>query len=421
VEEETKIVEFLRKFEKKLVLLGGLVLLMVGLLIPLLSRDAYAATPGLLASRSIEMSSSVAGATGVQYTISFKTATGGFPIEGIVIDFCDNSPLINTACTFAGGTQSISLTSVTWTGGSITGPSDTNTANWTMTKVSPLLVLYDSNGADTSNVSAATQVTIVLAGFVNPNYTACTGGTPPNCTFYARILTYSTAAGATSYAPQTIGAVQPPLIDDGGIALSTNQAITVTSKVQEQLTFCVFTSGSCAGGGGAVLLGDTQGVLYTTGPFVDKTTTYTIATNAVNGLAIRMLGPTLTSGSNTIAAIGAVATASSTGNSQFGLCSWESTETTMVLNITSPYNGANCSTVTQSAGTITTGGLGSGALFAFDTTQTTTTYGATLATASVGSSAGSATGIIAFLGNTSVTQPAGLYTTTLTFVATATY
>ena len=416
MEGETKIVEFLRKFEKKLVLLGGLVLLMVGLLIPLLSRDAYAATPGLLASRSIEMSSSVAGATGVQYTISFKTATGGFPIEGIVIDFCDNSPLINTACTYTAG-QSITLTSVALS--TITGPSDTTPGNWTVGKTSPLLVLSDASSS--TNVGAATQVTIVMTGFTNPNYSACTGGTPPNCTFYARILTYSTAAGATSYAPQTIGAVQPPLIDDGGIALSTNQAITVTSKVQEQLTFCVFTSGSCAGGGAAVLLGDTQGVLYTTGPFVDKTTTYTIATNAVNGLAIRMLGPTLTSGSNTIAAIGAVATASSAGNSQFGLCSWESTETTMVLNITSPYNGANCSTVTQSAGTITTGGLGSGALFAFDTTQTTTTYGATLATASVGSSAGSATGIIAFLGNTSVTQPAGLYTTTLTFVATATY
>ena len=113
VRGETKIVEFLRKFEKKLVLLGGLVLLMVGLLIPLLSRDAYAATPGLLASRSIEMSSSVAGATGVQYTISFKTATGGNPLEGIVIDFCDNSPLINTACTYTSGLNgSINLTSV---------------------------------------------------------------------------------------------------------------------------------------------------------------------------------------------------------------------------------------------------------------------------------------------------------------------
>jgi hypothetical protein len=415
VEVETKIVKRLKKFERKLILLGGLTLLMFGVLIPILSRNAYAATPGLLATRSIEMSSSVAGAT-AQYTISYKTATAGFPIEGIVIDFCDNSPLINTACTYTSG-QSISLTSVALS--TISGPSDTTPGDWTIGKTSPLLVLSDTSSS--TNVASGTTVTIVMTGFTNPNYSSCTGGTPPNCTFYARILDYSTAAGATSYAPQSIGAVQPPLIDDGGIALSTNQAITVTSKVQEQLTFCVYTGASCAAGGGSVLLGDTQGVLYTTGPFVDKTTTYTVSTNAINGLTIRMLGNTLTSGSNTINAIGGTATASSAGTSQFGLCNYIPTMTTMVLNVSSPYNGANCSTTTQSAGTGTTGGLGSGALFAFDTTQTTTTYGATLATAAANSSAGSATGVIAFLGNTAVTQPAGLYTTTITFVATATY
>jgi hypothetical protein len=413
-------VKRLKKFERKLILLGGLTLLMFGVLIPILSRNAYAATPGLLQNRYIQMSSSVAGAT-AQYTISFKTATGGFPLEGIVVDFCDNSPLINTACTYTSG-KSISVSSVTWTGGSITGTPDTNTADWTITNTSPLLIISDTNSAETSsNVSAGTTITIVMPGFVNPNYSSCTGGTPPNCTFYARLLTYSTNWPVANYTPTTIGTVQPPLIDEGGAALSTNQAITITSKVQEQLTFCVYTGASCAAGGGSVLLGDTQGVLYTTGPFVDKTTTYTVSTNAINGLTIRMLGNTLTSGSNTINAIGGTATASSAGTSQFGLCNYIPTMTTMVLNVSSPYNGANCSTTTQSAGTGTTGGLGSGALFAFDTTQTTTTYGATLATAAANSSAGSATGVIAFLGNTAVTQPAGLYTTTITFVATATY
>jgi hypothetical protein len=368
------------------------------------------------------MSNSAANATGVTYTISFKTATGGNPLEGIVIDFCDNSPLINTACTYTSGLNgSINLTSVSWTSGSITGTPDTNTTHWVINNTSPLLILSDTNAAETgSNVSAGTTITIVMTGFQNPNYSACTGGTPPNCTFYARILTYNTNWPVANYTPTNIGVVTP-LLDEGGVAISTNQTITITSKVQEQLTFCVFTGASCSAGGGSVLLGDTQGVLYTTGPFVDKTTTYTISTNAINGLTIRMLGNTLTSGTNTINAIGGTATTSALGTSQFGLCNWISSMTTMTLTVASPYNGTYCSTVTQTAGTGSTGGLGSGANFAFDTTQTTTTYGATLASAAASASAGSATGIIAFLGNTSVTQPAGLYTTTITLVATATY
>ena len=407
---------YLKKFGRKLILLSGLTLLMFGILIPLLSRNAYAATPGLITSRSIKMSTSGAGLTAVQYTISFKTTTAGFPIEGIVIDFCDNSPLINTACTYTAG-QSITLTSVALS--TIAGPSDTTPGNWTVGKTSPLLVLSDSSSS--TNVAANTQVTIVMTGFQNPNYSACAGGTPPNCTFYARLLTYSTAAGATSYTPTGIGTVQPPLIDDGGVALSTNQAITVNSKVQEQLTFCVYTGATCSAGGGSVTLGDTQGVLYTTGPFTDIHTTYTVSTNAVNGLTIRMLGNTLTSGTNTINAIGGTATASASGTSQFGLCSWISSQTSMTLAIQSPYNNANCNTTTQTAGTGTTGGVSGSPQFAFDTTQTTTTYGASLAVAAAAASAGSATGVIAMLGNTSVTQQAGLYTTTLTFVATATY
>jgi len=388
---------------------------MFGILIPILSRNAYA-TAGLLTSRSIEMSSSVANQTAVQYTISFKTATGGVPLEGIVVDFCDDTPLINTSCSYTSG-KSINLTSVALS--SIAGPSDTTLAHWIVGNTSPLLVLSNQNAADQTNVSAGTQVTIIITGVQNPNYSACSGGTPPNCSFYARILTYAAYSGATSYAPTTIGTPT----DEGGIALSTNQAITVTSKVQEQLTFCVYTGANCAAGGGSVILGDTQGVLYTSGPFVDKSTTYTISTNAINGLTVRMLGNTLTSGSNTINAIGGTAASSATGTSQFGLCSYVSASTAMTLTITSPYNNAACNTTTQSAGpgqTGTPGGNGT-AQFAFDTTQTTTTYGASLASASAGSSAGSATGVIAMIGNTSVTQQAGLYSTTLTFVCTATY
>ena len=411
--------KYVEGIKKKLFASFGLALLLAGGLLPLFTAQ-IANAAGLLTARTIEMSSSANGGLtagqGVTYTISFKTATAG-AIEGIVIDFCDNSPIPGEACTYTAG-QSITLTNVSWTGGSISGPSDTTTSNWTIGKTSPLLILSDA-GSSVSEPSN-TQVTIVMSGFTNPNYSACTGGTPPNCSFYARLFTYTTNTAATSYTPTS---TQSPT-DQGGVALSTNQVVTVTSKVQEQLTFCVYTGASCSAGGGSVTLGDSTGVLYTTGPFVDVTTQYTVSTNANYGLSIRMLGTTLTSGSNTITAIGATAASSNPNHDQFGMCTYV-TNTGMTLAPQSPYNNANCNTTTQTANQAgnATGGAGS-AQFGFDTngsTGTTSTYGGVLASAATGVSAGSATGVIAMIGNVAVTQAAGIYTTALTFVATSSY
>ncbi len=413
--------KYLWELKNKLLLGGALALIFAGGLIPIFTGQiAYAA--GLLTQRTIEMSSSANGGItagqGVTYTISFKTATAG-AIEGIVIDFCDNSPIPGESCTYTAG-QSINLSSVSWAGGSITGPSDTATGNWVISKTSPLLIISDSTSS--TSEPANTQVTIVMSGFTNPNYSACTGGTPPNCTFYARLFTYSLNTSATSYTPSPLYTTN--LLDDGGVALSTNQQVVVTSKVQEQLTFCVYTGASCSAGGGSVTLGDSTGVLYTTGPFVDKTTQFTVSTNANYGLSIRMLGTTLTSGSNTITAIGASAAASNPGNDQFGMCTYV-TNTGMTLSPQTPYNNAACNTTTQTANLAgnATGGNGT-AQFGFDTNNTTGTtspYGGVLASASTGVSAGSATGVIAMIGNVAITQAAGIYTTTLTFVATSSY
>jgi hypothetical protein len=415
-------VKILQGLKTKFLLCSALAVLFAGGLIPIFTAQiAYAV--GLLTYRTIEMSSSANGGLtagqGVTYTISFKTATAG-AIEGIVIDFCDNSPIPGESCTYTAG-QSINLTNVSWTGGSITGPSDTTTSNWTISKTSPLLIISDATSSTSEPTN--TQVTIVMSGFTNPNYSACTGGTPPNCTFYARLFTYSLNTSATSYTPSPLYTTN--LLDDGGVALSTNQQVTVTSKVQEQLTFCVYTGASCSAGGGSVTLGDSTGVLYTTGPFVDKTTQYSVSTNANYGLAIRMLGTTLTSGANTITAIGATPATSNPNHDQFGMCTVISNTAPMSLVAQSPYNNASCSSTTQTANQAgnATGGDG-GASFGFDTnasTGTTSTYGGLLDQAAAGSSAGSATGVIAMIGNVAVTQAAGIYTTTLTFVATSSY
>ncbi len=133
-------------------------------------------------------------------------------------------------------------------------------------------------------------------------------------------------------------------------------------------------------------------------------------------------GATLTSGSNTIAAL-TTAHATTSGTSQFGLCTYESTGTTITPNAN--YNGVDgvggtsCTAnagLTQSAGTGSTGGDG-GAAFYFGAAAQGT-YGDTIASCTAGSTA---TGKVAFIGNVSVTQPAGIYTTNLAFIATGTY
>jgi hypothetical protein len=134
-----------------------------------------------------------------------------------------------------------------------------------------------------------------------------------------------------------------------------------------------------------------------------------------------MKGDTLKSGTFDIAAIGGTGTASTNGTEQFGLCTYQRLGTGMT--VTAPYNDAACSGTTQTSGPIGTGTPGgdNGALFAFDTnntTGTTSTYGMEIATKQPGDFS---SGELVFIGNVANTTEAGIYTTVLTFIATGTY
>jgi hypothetical protein len=388
-------------------------LLMASILPAVISAKAHAY--GLLGSRFIEMSSSKQADTDVQYNVSFNVATAG-AIGGVVVDFCGDSPIIGDTCTAPTGfdvneaTLNIASPSAAFTSPSpafsINAATDTNTLIYTST-------------AGTSSQSSGTTLTFTLGdgtaghGVTNPNTT--------NTTFYARILTFDTAANAAAYS-STAANGGTGAIDAGGVALSTANQITVTSKVQERLAFCVYTGANCAAGGSSVALGNDKGVLDPNGAFVDKNTKYDVSTNAANGVTIRLKGDTLVSGSFNISAIGGTATASSPGSEQFGLCTYQSTGSGLTPD--NLYDGDSagttstaCTGTTQTAGTASTGGDNSAA-FAFDTTNTNTTYGQPIATKTAGTSS---TGVISFIGNISNTTEAAIYTTTLTFVATGTY
>ena len=372
-------------------------------LLPVLSGRAYASTYGLVTARSIKMSSSANGATGTSYLVTYTPASSTL-VQAIAVDFCSNDPIIGDSCT---APTSFSVGTPTVTGVSVSGETG---GTWTPTSINSGRTLVLSNGSATGTVSGATSFTLTTA--TNPATT--------NTTFYARIFTFATTGDETTWASTANGSATATVQDAGGVALSTTAQITVTAKVQETLTFCVYTGANCGAGGAAVALGDTNGVLSTSGPFVDKTTKYDIATNAGGvspSATVRFKAATLTSGSNTIPTIGSAATTPTSGQSQFGLCSYVSTGAQ--LTISSPYAGGtgNCSTTSQTAGTGSTGGA-STAQFAFDTTNAATTYGETLATSNAG---GTNTGVVVYLGNVSATQPAGIYTSTFTYIATATY
>src|SRR5262249_37516234 len=154
------------------------------------------------------------------------------------IEFCDNSPIIGDSCNAptgldlhaAGGSPTLVLANQS-------GITDFQIdATGTTTN---LLVLKRAGGGQSVNQNGAITVDLgTTSGCTLPALT-CFGVTNPattNTTFYARILTYATQAAAEGYTSTSVGSP----VDAGGIALSTAEQITITAKVQERLTFCVF-------------------------------------------------------------------------------------------------------------------------------------------------------------------------------------
>lgn len=360
-------------------------------LLPALQGNAFAY--GLVTSRSIELSDANPSDTNVTYTVGFTTATTG-TIAGIVVDFCSNDPIIGDTCTAPTG----------FTVG-------TPTVSGQTSNISTLTTAASANTGRTLELTG-TGASVPASSVVGFSLTTATNPSAANTTFYARIFTFATTGAVTTWAGTANGSSTTGVVDAGGIALSTSNALTVTAKVQEQLTFCLYTGANCAAGGTAVALGDSHGVLSSSGPYVDKSTKYDIATNASSGAAVRVQGSTLTAGSFTIPGITPAATSSSS-TSQFGMCNYESSGT--ALTPVSNYN-TNCSTTTQTAGTGSTGGVGT-SNFYFPAAASTT-YGDTIANVVAGASS---TATVAFVGNISLTQQAGVYTTSLKFIATGTF
>ncbi len=334
---------------------------------------------GQVSNRSIQLSSTASGATNTAYQVNFTTVTNNQNIGSVVVKFCSNSPIIGDSCAVPTGFDinkaTLTLNNVT---GNITGLSID-----TLNSTTNIVVLTRTPGPVANGAVSFTLGNGTTNGITNPANL--------NTTFYARILTFSTTDGSGSESADSI--------DAGGIAMSTANQLNVTAKVQESLRFCVYTGVDCTAGGNAVTLGDANGVLENTTVTYTSTAKFDVSSNAVSGVSIKLKGDTLKSGVFDIAPHGATCTVDSTSSAieQFGI---RMSALGTLATATAPYDCA--------AGS-----------HGFDLANTTSMFGQQIAKTSGATDL--ATSTIELAAKAANTSEAGVYTTRLTLIATATY
>jgi hypothetical protein len=345
----------------------------------------------------------------VTYSVSFDLGSAHANLEGVVIDFCSDSPIVGDVCTAPTGfdTNFATLALANLVGGTTlsidVANSDVNT-----------VILTDATG---DNLAGAATVSFDLGstgaadGITNPT----TAGT-----FYARILTYTDSTVAEVYDSVTPGAYT----DDGGIAMAVANELTITARVQEVLQFCVGTTDAATNddctdiSGTAINLGvvdsssaqisalDEGLAMIRTNAFNGAVIYYKAEQNNASG-ALKVAGAACSPPSTTdqcFNSSGATQTAMVVGTEAFGM-------TATAVNTTN--SSAPTANLTRNGEYDGDGTIGVG--FAW------------LDTGAFATLASSSTVIddemleLAFAATASPTTPTGLYTVTANFVATATF
>lgn len=317
----------------------------------------------------------------VNHLLSFTLPAIGDPDVGsILFEYCTSA---ESTCTTPTGLDTTSATLGAETGA--TGFSLVNTTNG-----APYLT------REASSVTASTAVTYRLDSVVNPTAT--------NTSFFVHISTYESED------------VTGTPIDTGIVTASTATQIVLTGTMPESIIFCtgatVSTTNSipdCSTATAGTIEFDR---LFSPTDTAIATSQMAASTNAASGYSITLSGPTLTSGSNTIAAMSS-ATTGVRGTSQFGVNLVENTTATSTpavgIDIAPTANGTNYKgQPTSDYGTADTFKFSSGEAVANSANGGAGPTDAQIYTAS-------------YIVNVSGSQTAGTYTTTLTYVCTATF
>jgi hypothetical protein len=260
---------------------------------PLLSYQQASALD--VTNRSLSLGDSKA-SVNTTHQISF-TYVSAASIGSLEFEYCSNSPLPGTACTAPNGFDVTSAVLSSETG--VVGYSvHTNTT-------ANRIVLTRVAGA----VPPSTAAQYLFSGVINPDAAG---------SYYLRIGTFASTDGTGART------------DEGGVAFSINDPLTVAAYVPPFLLFCTATSIPTNNCSSAV------GDFIDFGEFNSQTTSYATtqmiaATNGGDGYTITVSGTTMTSGNNIIDAPITPST-SQIGVSQFGF---------NLVNNSNPNVGAN--------------------------------------------------------------------------------
>ena len=416
------------------------VTLMISVLLPMIApAPARAAN---VTNRAIHLSDSVAGATDVSYEVEFEIATTGV-VSTLVLQYCDDSPIIgDSTCADARSFDwnEAGLVISNQNGTNTTGTiGDAGVTDWVVDDST------DSNGLVLTTATAASLTAGDIVTFTLGSSGGSDGVTNPttaNSAFYVRIHTYS---GGLSTVPCTTGSTCDGAgtdfdfdnaslgnVDDGGVALSTASQLNINARVQEVLTFTIGTD--AAADDCATLAGDTidLGVLDSAGGInhasVDPSSDTNVGcgevtTNASGGLQIFYIGDDLK--------VGSVACSGSTDDdggaaSDVDQCinrdsDADAGSSTVIVGADEQWGIGVSNEGTNAVANITSN-LNAENAYDIDTAEEYSfTPNSATQIASSTTVVNQETIEIDAAGTASITTPTGLYSTTLTFIATATF
>ena len=220
--------------------------------------------------------------TSAIYLLEF-TIPSSQTLGSIQLQFCSNSPLLGQSCTPPSGfdVSSATLSSQSGETGFAIYPAGTNANTIVLSRVPTL--------------AAAGSVSYTLTGVINPSSLG---------EYYGRLQTF---ASSDASGPEN---------DHGGLALSLNSDVQVSTTVPPYLLFCAgvtVTGFDCSTvSGNYINFGNLTSSSTATAESVMVT-----ATNALSGFGITVAGTTMISGNNVINAI-APTDVSRPGVGQFG-------------------------------------------------------------------------------------------------------
>jgi hypothetical protein len=236
--------------------------------------------------------------------------------------------------------------------------------------------------------------------------------TDPNVTFFVRISTYASTDGTGSS------------VDSGTVTASTASAIELDGTMPESLVFCTgetigLTGGvpDCATATDGVISFDQ---LFSPTDTATASSQMVASTNAGAGYSITVQGTTLTSGSNTISPIGATA-AGIRGVSQFGLNLKANTTATSATPVGAEVAVASNGTNYRGQATDDYKVIDNFKFVSGNSVANSASNGNDLDAIDTPGGSDAQIFTVAYMVNVPGSQPAGTYTTTLTYICTPTF